>query len=103
MGNMMSGMNYAWASANTKHLLSPEFGVPFTYEQSIVVASLLHVGRIIGALCIIGLFTRSGRKLPIVLHSVLTLISCIIVVVNKSALGLFMARYEEQVFRNLSI
>lgn len=89
----LSGMGYAWAAANMKYLRSSEFGIPLTYEQSTIVASLLHVGRMVGSISNMVVFSKSGRKVPIILASVLMLISCLVVANSKSATAIFVSRY----------
>lgn len=89
--NFHMGLGYAWAASNMKYLQSSE-GNGFTYEECTMVASLLHIGRLSSPFACFTVMRRFGRKPPIVLASLLMLISTVMTTVYKTVIPVYIAR-----------
>lgn len=92
MINFHMGLAYAWPASNMNYLKS-EDGHRYTNKECTMVASLIHIGRMFAPLASLTILGKFGRKPPLILAASLMMVSSVMILVYKSAMAIYIARW----------
>ncbi|XP_044733192.1 facilitated trehalose transporter Tret1-like [Chrysoperla carnea] len=88
-----SGINFTWIGPILPQLLSGNFKIQITMEQSVWIIGLVNIGAIPGCLVASMVSNKYGRKKAIIMSAIPFIISALIDIFAESVLHYYIARF----------